>query len=101
MSGECLCGAFAKPGELKEIETWFPETGKRIRELERKVAAAGFPWGWEESPPPWWGKVKHAEKAGQDDAFQSELDSEVQMLCTSCQFKHENPNPEPLIKKIA
>ena len=44
-SGECLCGAFAKPNELREIEYWYPEVGKRIRDLEAKVRAAGFPWG--------------------------------------------------------
>lgn len=47
-SGECLCGAMAKPEELKEIEYWFPETGKYIRDLEREAEAAGKPcckWG--------------------------------------------------------
>lgn len=41
MSGECLCGAFAKPGELDEIGIWFPDVRDRIQELERKVTAAG------------------------------------------------------------
>lgn len=48
MSGECLCGAFAKPGELDEIELWFPETAAEIRALEVRVEAAGKPrcrWG--------------------------------------------------------
>ncbi len=40
-SGECLCGAFARPGELDEIAMWYPKTAERIRELERKVEAAG------------------------------------------------------------
>lgn len=47
-SGECLCGAFAKPGELEEIEFWFPAVGKRIRELEKEAEKAGKPyckWG--------------------------------------------------------
>jgi len=90
MSGECLCGAFARKGELNEIETFFPDTGKRLRDLEKRVAAAGFPWGWDEAPPPWWGKMKNAEKAGQADAFEDERDSEIQMLCTSCQFRKDN-----------
>lgn len=51
MSGECLCGAFAKPGELDEIGDWFPETKARILELEAAVEAAGHTdlrckWGW-------------------------------------------------------
>lgn len=28
MSGECLCGSFAKPGELEEIRFWFPEVAE-------------------------------------------------------------------------
>lgn len=41
MSGECLCGAFAKPGELDEIGYWFPETKAEIEALEIEVRAAG------------------------------------------------------------
>jgi 3'-phosphoadenosine 5'-phosphosulfate sulfotransferase (PAPS reductase)/FAD synthetase len=101
MSGECLCGAYAKPNELKEIETFFPAVGKRLRELEKRVAAAGFPWGWDEQPPAWWGKRKAAEKAGQADAFEAEAEEAIQMLCTSCQYKHEQDEQEPVIRRIA
>lgn len=40
-SGECLCGAFAKPDELREIEYWFPETAREIHDIEAAVRAAG------------------------------------------------------------
>ncbi len=40
-SGECLCGAFAKPGELEELEFWFPAVGQQIRDLEREAEQAG------------------------------------------------------------
>lgn len=56
-SGECNCGAYAQPGELTELELWFPETGCWLRKLERQVHAKGFPWGWEDAPPEWWGKL--------------------------------------------
>jgi 3'-phosphoadenosine 5'-phosphosulfate sulfotransferase (PAPS reductase)/FAD synthetase len=67
MSGECLCGAFAKPGELDEIRFWFPEVAESIDALQAEVAAAGHrppfdTWGH--------GQGKPAEKTG--------------MLCTSC-----------------
>jgi len=42
MSGECLCGAFAKRDELDEITDWYPETAKMIRDLEAKADAAGI-----------------------------------------------------------
>jgi 3'-phosphoadenosine 5'-phosphosulfate sulfotransferase (PAPS reductase)/FAD synthetase len=41
MSGECLCGAYAKPGELRDIELWYPADAAEIRRLERLVTAAG------------------------------------------------------------
>jgi 3'-phosphoadenosine 5'-phosphosulfate sulfotransferase (PAPS reductase)/FAD synthetase len=70
MSGECLCGCFAKPGELDEIGVWFPEVKAEIQALEAEVQALGkFPehrckWGA--------GKGKATKKVGG--------------LCTSCQL---------------
>lgn len=84
MSGECLCGAFAHKGELKEIELWFPETAAEIRRIEARVREAGFPWGWEEQPPEWWTARKRASEAGQQDAFEDEAIAEIQYLCTGC-----------------
>lgn len=71
-SGECLCGAFASPGELKELEGWFPEEALCIRKLEQKVREAGFPWGWEDRPPNWFLEVQNGQMM---------LD---QMLCIGC-----------------
>lgn len=53
MSGECLCGAFAAPGELDELSSWpiAADAVADIRALERDAVAAGIPeprcrWGW-------------------------------------------------------
>jgi 3'-phosphoadenosine 5'-phosphosulfate sulfotransferase (PAPS reductase)/FAD synthetase len=45
ISGECLCGAFGDPKELDLIETFFSDDPvvRRIRKLERELAAAGEP----------------------------------------------------------
>jgi 3'-phosphoadenosine 5'-phosphosulfate sulfotransferase (PAPS reductase)/FAD synthetase len=56
MSGECLCGAFARPGEMEELELWVPETAARIRRLERLVLERGteeakLAWRWGVRPP--------------------------------------------------
>lgn len=50
MSGECLCGSFARPGELDEIALWFPADAARIRELEDRVRAVGKPCVWGARP---------------------------------------------------
>jgi len=51
-SGECLCGAFAKPGELKELGMWdlTRPAHDRIVRLQEQVQAA-HAWGWEGRPP--------------------------------------------------
>lgn len=42
MSGECLCGAFAKPGELDRLAQHFPYIKTEIEGLEAEVRAAGW-----------------------------------------------------------
>lgn len=51
MSGECLCGAFAEPGEKALIRAAFPETADYLDDLERRVRAAGHDWPWDDRPP--------------------------------------------------
>lgn len=81
-SGECLCGAFAKKGELEELALW-PETRDAYNEivaLQKEVFDAGFPWKWEESPPKWF----QEKKKGQ--LFMLDYDLP---LCWSCTKRHE------------
>ncbi|MDP9609586.1 phosphoadenosine phosphosulfate reductase domain-containing protein [Streptomyces demainii] len=52
MSGECLCGAYAKPGELDEIEFFYPHAAAPLRQLEKEAKAAGLPaCKWGQRPP--------------------------------------------------
>lgn len=74
-SGECLCGAFAKPGELEELRAWFPGTARYIDELEKRVKAAGHSWGWEQKPP------KKCNKGHQS--------KQLEFLCMSCPNNEE------------
>lgn len=72
MSGECLCGSFAKEGELERIRAWYPDVADEIEQLEHDVVAAGHRepfcrWGH--------GKGKPTEKTGK--------------LCTSCAFNQQ------------
>lgn len=80
-SGECLCGAFAKPGELKELALWFPGMAQAIKDLEKEVQAAGFPWGWEDRAPEWFLE----QRKGQKMMFPME----PPMMCQSCDKRHE------------
>lgn len=41
MSGECLCGAFAKPNELDKIGFFYPQTAQELRSLEQDATDAG------------------------------------------------------------
>lgn len=79
MSGECRCGAFAKPGELEEWMFWFPEETRWIGELQQKVADAGlhaYRWG---TRPPRVHREQMALSFGEEwDAMQPGL------LCVGC-----------------
>lgn len=72
MSGECLCGAFAKPGELNEIGFFYPEVAARIRELEARAADAGLRRCK-------WGAGSDTYKPGQVEQF------DFGPLCSSCE----------------
>lgn len=70
MSGECLCGAFAKKNELIAVKFACPKTHARIIALQEKVKEI-HGWGWEDQPIVAAHKVK-----GQGDIFAP--------LCVGC-----------------
>lgn len=75
MSGECLCGAFARIDEMQDLEHWFPETAAYLHELEREVEALGHAsciWGYS------------ARYANEVNAAQGHLFSP---LCVGCETR--------------
>lgn len=75
MSGECLCGAFAKKNEIDEIGFFFPEVRSEIEALQVEVRAAGHPelrctWGWGADRP-----ISARTRSGP--------------LCSSCEYRQE------------
>ena len=47
LSGDCLCGCFARPDERQEWATWWPEVDAMLTELEDAALAAGLSaWRW-------------------------------------------------------
>ncbi len=54
-SGECLCGAYAKPGEFEDLKMWCPKTAAR---LEAMRGSSSRPcWGWGASDRKQWEKA--------------------------------------------
>lgn len=48
ISGECLCGCFARQDEIQQIRFFYPDTADYIESLQDKVKSAGHPkcvWG--------------------------------------------------------
>jgi 3'-phosphoadenosine 5'-phosphosulfate sulfotransferase (PAPS reductase)/FAD synthetase len=73
MSGECLCGAFARPGEMAELEAWFPHVADRIHSLEADVEAVGqHGCRWGARPP---------------RVHRDQMKLEVGPLCQSCELR--------------
>ncbi len=82
-SGECLCGAFAKEGELDELlsHDLTRPIGQYIADLERRVIAAGFPWRWHERVPKWWLE----KEEGQMFLYEMNKYADVGPMCESCE----------------
>jgi 3'-phosphoadenosine 5'-phosphosulfate sulfotransferase (PAPS reductase)/FAD synthetase len=85
MSGECLCGSFASPGERAEIAYWFPGPFEQIAELETALSGReDIPehrktWGWGADP------VKKAAETAYLKLFDIEEESlKSGLMCSSC-----------------
>jgi 3'-phosphoadenosine 5'-phosphosulfate sulfotransferase (PAPS reductase)/FAD synthetase len=72
-SKECLCGAYAHPGELDEIELWYPEMAKYIKGLQKRVKKAGKHWEWGKAPP---------KKISKDQLILPSFNENI--LCSGC-----------------
>jgi 3'-phosphoadenosine 5'-phosphosulfate sulfotransferase (PAPS reductase)/FAD synthetase len=90
MSGECLCGAFAKPGELDMVRMFYPETAAGIERLQVEVAAAEQPaciWG---QRPPSQGMLKGCSNAEYAQSAIGEWEAEnadkAFYLCSKCEI---------------
>lgn len=73
MSGECLCGAFAKPGELNRIRQHYPDIAERFDRLQRD---SGCLWAWDERPGRDWIELNRGQGT-----------LGITPLCTSCLYR--------------
>lgn len=75
-SGECLCGALARPEEIHDIARWFPDTARRINDLEHECERRGI------VASVWAGRDARKLAVGQMQMFSK---AELAPLCTSCE----------------
>lgn len=75
-SGECMCGTMQSQEEREEAAYWFPQWGKWLNDLERRVMEQ-HPWRWGDNMPKW----LQQEKNGQLRLF------DFQPLCVGCNRK--------------
>lgn len=71
-SGECLCGALARPDEIKDIDLWYPKMGARIHALEAQARELDL-------PSQKWATPTGRRDRGKDKAL---------ALCNSCQLDY-------------
>lgn len=90
MSGECLCGAFASPGERAEIAYWFPGPFEQIAELEsllrdrNDIPEHRKTWGWGADPA-----MKAAETTYLKRFNVAEPKPSAGDLCSSCEDRFQ------------
>lgn len=75
-SGECLCGALARPEEIHDITRWFPDTARRINALEKECERRGI------VAATWAGKDARKVHPDQQQLFSK---ADLAPLCTSCE----------------
>lgn len=80
-SGECLCGAYAHPGDLEAVRQVCPSLAQRLEDLGKEISpspAHQMSWDMDEIPEDW-----KLEANGQQDAFR-ESPNQAQPLCHDC-----------------
>jgi hypothetical protein len=84
-SGECYCGAFARPGELEQTTALgFPAVEQHVRELEHDMCLVGHPaCRWGERPPP---RIAETQRA----VGQLELPAGLMPMCVGCGSEPDN-----------
>lgn len=80
ISGECLCGCFARPEERAEIKVACPHVDRRLSELEDIAKANGHPWPWGTGPTQWFKN----RPPGVIDMFTGEPNPGPMFMCVNC-----------------
>lgn len=79
-SGECLCGALARAGEIHELARWFPDVAQRINRLEKECERRGI------MSSVWASREARNLSEGQEQLFSK---ADLAPLCVSCESSHD------------
>jgi 3'-phosphoadenosine 5'-phosphosulfate sulfotransferase (PAPS reductase)/FAD synthetase len=75
ISGECLCGCFAKPEEYAEIKASYPDAWEKLEKMKKYSK-----WGWGKDPNQW---RKHNPEGQMKIPFMP--------MCVGCESKEYPP----------
>ena len=84
ISGDCLCGCFAKKDELKLLEMFHPDVFKKIKDLENEIKIKGTKEAKKYST---WGNGGNTK----DIESQTTIESAV---CSDCFFDHKETDKD-------
>lgn len=85
ISGECCCGTFANPAERPAYRVLDAPFADYLDDLQSRVNANGFPWGWGESPPAWWVREQREKRSGQKVwLWDDPVPEHFQPTCVGC-----------------
>jgi phosphoadenosine phosphosulfate reductase len=86
MSGECLCGAYAKPRERRMIELFYPCMHRYLLCLEAKVSSEALIDNIEDEAYTTWGHGQYSDRT-----IEAKCDADQKLLCTSCENQCSDP----------
>lgn len=84
MSGECLCGSYAHPGERAELEHWFAPDLANIAELEATLRTPEYDFIPEWRKTWGWASVPELRRLAIEGKAADELEAKSEGLCQSC-----------------
>lgn len=61
-SGECMCGTTQNQQSREEAAYWYPDWGRWLDDLERRVMCQ-FPWKWGDDIPRWFSQTQAGQMA--------------------------------------
>jgi 3'-phosphoadenosine 5'-phosphosulfate sulfotransferase (PAPS reductase)/FAD synthetase len=90
MSGECFCGAFARPSEYHELKQWYPYQVERIHKWQALVEMSRElrEWEIERGLAPKNEAIKHCQWGWKDSLPQNQMSMPMCWSCSQATSSH-------------